>query len=142
MIVLGIDPGKTTGWCIVRWRGDTFFDTLSYGEYIMKEDKGLEGIYRLYEQIIDNYEPELVVLEDFVKHGAINKEKITQITSAVFAELVTKMNLIDWYVIQPEQRKIADKIPLDNLYPVVPTTNHARDAYRIAIAGSLLRNKN
>lgn len=123
--VIGIDPGKTTGVCVVLLKKSGKVDAINSMELSL--GNLARELSELYYKFGWAYSYSLsVVIEDVVKTGRMNKDKFDQIVA--FERACSTVNYKQ-KVIQPENRKRHNiKVPKH------VTGTHARDAYRIAVA--------
>jgi len=123
--VIGIDPGKTTGVCVVLLKKSGKVDAINSKELSL--GNLARELSEIYCKMALAYAHSLsVVIEDVVKTGRMNKDKFDQIVAFERA-----CNMVDYKqkVIQPENRKRHNiKVPKQ------VTGTHARDAYKIAVA--------
>jgi hypothetical protein len=127
MKVIGIDPGKTTGWCVVVKRPGSAPAPIASGEWAFDE-----GIKPMLFTLL-NHRPDQAVIEAVIKSGVMNIDKHVQIQSferAMIACEMARPSKIPTAVQSPE---ITKKCPVE-----VPNSEvkgrHARDAYRVAAA--------
>lgn len=135
MIILGIDPGKTTGWCAVMTIAATENPIpVSWGQFGITED-----IEKLLSTIITKHKVEVAVVECVVKAGRMTRGKIDQLEA--YNRIVTVLNgntrtklsvagksVLTIVQIPPQTRKIVRSVPREI------RGIHARDAYRQAVA--------
>lgn len=122
MIVLGIDPGGTTGFAVVQRDG---FRPLVTGEL------PLENLFTTLKKIITEHQPDKVVIEDIVKTGLLNSGKFSQIRA--FEQTILACAHADRgkgfsYALQPPEstKKFRKDLPQG------VKGKHARDAYKVA----------
>lgn len=137
MVILGIDPGKTTGWALLKFAGyssNTFLSSVESGQ-ITCDDSYKD--YALWTLLLRR-NATTIAIEQVIQFGHLNKAKITQVVAqerillAIHNRKVTvpagKINVI---YIPPQQTKLYSKIGKLKV-PNTVTGKHARDAFRVA----------
>lgn len=126
MKVLGIDPGKTTGVCVVVNRPGSPPYPLASGEY--KFDTAFNELL----QLIRIHRPNTAIVESVVKTGTLNVDKHMQIQAferAVLACGLASIKKVPVVIQSPEHTKKCQVV-----VPPEVKGRHARDAYRVAAA--------
>lgn len=125
MKLLGIDPGGTTGLCIV----DTKKITRPYGMQSRYLYPHLGG------WITD---ADLIVMETVVAHGSLSQGKIDQIKAVGAVEYLAELYRVCIVWITPENRKVAERLVefKDSNWNDVPAP-HSRDAFYLTVAYAL-----
>lgn len=121
MMILGVDPGQTTGVCILDVDGDK-----AYGVSLVLSDQLCYGEASELDFLILTPELEVVVMESAVHHGKITSGKVYQLKVMGAVEYLCSIYGIPLEYITPEQRKLHTKVPDEIKGP------HAKDAYRLA----------
>lgn len=122
MIILGLDPGVTTGWAIVSVDDDSEPVMIECGQIV----EGHLGFIKNWDALM-SYEPNLIVCESFTLREGIKGVNIepTYVIGALNA--LTKIDII----YQPPSYKImCDNIALKHLLMYARGKQHARDAAR------------
>ena len=133
--VLGVDPGKTTGICVVEMEKN-------YGHSpVFWQQLKLDELAQFLKGIIDYYRNQIkmVAVESVVMSGILNKDKFEQIrafdrsiyivTQEFYADDI-KPKVV---TIAPESRKAARvRVPKE------VKGVHAKDAYRVAVSARLM----
>ncbi len=114
MIVLGIDPGKTTGLCWIPTTGGSIGKQVVY-----------PNIFQMLPGICGS---DVVVMESAVKHGSLTEGKVSQLMVMGAVEYLCATEGLDLIYITPEERGRVKKVP-SHIEGV-----HAKDAYRVAMA--------
>jgi len=120
MIIIGVDPGKTTGVCVSDLTNNKLTPVFSYEDDISAVQETIQKAERVFE------DPVVVVVEDVVKTGRMNKDKFDQIVAFDRARTATKGEAV---IIPPEATKKHKVKP-----PKIVKGRHARDAFRVIIA--------
>ena len=126
MIVMGCDPGGTTGFCVCRYvnEGQTFtllplhYEQVEHGFHIL--DK--------VSYLLARWKPDVVVQESVVTTGQLNKDKIAQVQAHDRIQVICRARDIIMREVTPQAVKKVKFVPKD-----IEGT-HARDAYRVIVA--------
>jgi len=121
MIVYSFDPGGTTGLVMADCEQEPYI--VSSKELSLKPDD--------WGFIIDNPRVDLILMETMVSTGYMTKGKIQQIKAIALIELFSHLSGAKLVQVTPEKRKKLG--PKET--PRHVTGQHAKDAYRILIAG-------
>ncbi len=117
--ILGIDPGRNTGLCILKGSEVISYTTIEHISVAI-----LQGWVKKQEADID-----LIVVEAVVTTGKLNLDKAQQIMAYTVAVEYANLNKIACAILHPELRKqLGSKIVLG------VKGDHAKDAYRIVQA--------
>jgi hypothetical protein len=134
MLVMGIDPGQTTGWAV--------YDTARDAPVGSGTADRLEGFLhsplqlgRYLEDIIQKYRPDKAVIESVVLHGRMNRDKAFQIIAFTVALMTAHACEVDVQLLSPGERGRGSPAPASVKGP------HARDAYQLATAWYVLCNQ-
>lgn len=118
--VVGVDPGRTTGFCVISEKGTP----LSWGEL------GMDELMQTLERIVSlMHVPVYCVLEDIVPTGRLNKDKIDQIKAFDRAYLTLLENAENMVIVPPESRRITT-----HKVPKSIQGGHAKDAFLLAVS--------
>ncbi len=115
MKVIAFDPGKTTGYCVMKFSSVDDPVILDFGELSKVE---LDKVK--LEHLVAG--AEFVVVERAVLTGRVNEDKVDQIRVTERIGFVCGER-IQW--VSPEEKKLITDIPKEI------KGNHARDAYKL-----------
>lgn len=124
---MGIDPGKTTGYCICLCIIGAKPLYLTSGTVDFSE-LGLAEL-EMYTSLIVKHRVDEVIIEDVIKSGQMNVDKFIQIRAyeRAFIAANTRKVCVE---VQSAQHTKACKVAV----PVEAKGKHAKDAYRIVAA--------
>lgn len=120
-VIIGIDPGETTGYACVKYKGSNRFEVIECREFFYPR-----GINTLL-QIILKIKPVVVAIEDFILRKALIGDHL--ITARVIGgfEIVLPQHLI--VLQQPSEKKRCPDVLLKKL-GLWHRSPHVRDAFR------------
>ncbi len=122
MILLGVDPGVTTGYCVVD---------VNYKGIFVREAAHLNHNISLsgwYKYLVQKYRPEAIIMESAVPTGLLNEEKRVQLSAMDRLVVVADETETPLGFVTPERRKREKHVPAE------VKGAHARDAYRVVVA--------
>ncbi len=125
MIVLGIDPGKTTGFAKLysgiskpNWFETQFFNDVEWQHIVAH--------YFKLSQLISN--SNVIVMESAIHHGRLTDGKIHQLKVIGIVEYLCGIMEVNLVYVTPEEGK-KHKIDVSHIH-----AHHSKDAYRVAMA--------
>lgn len=120
-VIIGVDPGETTGYACVKYRGGNRFEVVECQEYLYPR-----GIKNLLQTILMT-KPIVVTIEDFILRKALIGDHL--ITARVIGGLETALpeHLV---VLQQPSEKIRCPDELLKKLGLWHHSTHIRDAFR------------
>ncbi len=119
--VLGLDPGKVTGVCIVKISSCKTYQKPYYSTEVPLDKLTADMI----DNVVTSYRVDHVVIEDVVKSGHLSKDKFNQIRAFDRCYQGVRKAGIEPTIISPETRKRGRKAPKG-------VKSHVKDAFLIA----------
>lgn len=131
MKIVGFDPGRTTGYCVisVSRKGESDPMIVSVGTLDL-DDHLTNKVWH----ILAVHNPSLIVIEDVISKGYLSNDKTDQIRAHDRIYTEAKNRKAQVVTLSPEVRK-----RLGIKAPSGLSSDHERDAYKIAVAVNILR---
>lgn len=126
MKVLGIDPGKVTGWCVVVRKSGSAPNPIASGE--IELDEGIKA----FMFVILNHRPNQAVVEGVIKTGQMSDAKHVQVQAFERAMIACELAISKDVPVDVQIPEVTKKCPVK--VPREVKGRHARDAYRVAAA--------
>jgi hypothetical protein len=131
MYILGIDPGKYTGLCLLSHTKDP--KAIKETSFIASKtitDINLDSLTEWIEKYC-TLKDIRIGMENLIVTGALTKGKIEQIQAITIVKELCRINNLKFNFITPENRLWGEKF-IGNIFPTNIGDRHAKDAYKIA----------
>ncbi|WNO30023.1 crossover junction endodeoxyribonuclease [Oceanotoga phage vB_OteS-UFV02] len=129
MIIIGIDPGYSTGFAVIKLPKQKINLQGNYSHTVLAA--GILSFYDGYKELLEEYNPDFVVIEDFKLYPHVNKkwDNLLEVRTLGVIEYITKEKGIPYKFQMPNKKWLWNDKRLETM-GVKQKIIHANDAVR------------
>ena len=136
MIIVGIDPGATTGLIKINHKLE-ILDTMLV-KFSLGFKNTAHAVYEFVNSSNDYPHSKMIVIEEVVAHGTLNHDKIKQTYAYACAMTACEYGDFNITKLMPVTKNIANTVYKQQKLKLDFNSPHIVDAYKLAVAGGLL----